>query len=121
LPTIESRDDHQRLASILKQIMHTHHDLLGVYAVGSSNTAILAALRATGLIKRCTLIMHELTPVTRAALDADEVDAVIMQNVGHLVRSSIRVLRAFADRSAILESQEKIRIEIVMKENLVAI
>jgi LacI family transcriptional regulator len=120
LPTIESRDDQQRLIAIIKQVMDSRRELLGIYAVGSENTAILEALRATGLIGRCMLIMHELTPASRAALYADEVDAVIMQNVGHLVRSSIRVLRAFVDKSAILEAQEKIRIEIVMKENLVA-
>jgi LacI family transcriptional regulator len=118
LPTIESRDDSHRLMSIIKQVMATHRDVVGVYALGSGNAAVLDALRATGRIKNCTLIMHELTPITRSALEADEVDVVIMQNVGHLVRSSIRVLRAYADKSAIVESQEKIRIEIVMKENL---
>jgi LacI family transcriptional regulator len=119
LPTIESRDDNQRLISIIKQVVATHRDVIGIYALGSGNTAILDVLRATGKIGGCTLIMHELTPSTRAALDAEEVDAVIMQNVGHLVRSSIRVLRAYVDKSGFVGSQEKIRIEIVMKENLV--
>jgi LacI family transcriptional regulator len=121
LPTIESRDDHQRLVSIIKQVVATHRDVVGIYALGSGNTAILDALRATGRMGSCTLIMHELTPATRAGLDAEEVDAVIMQNVGHLVRSSIRVLRAYVDKSGFVDSQEKIRIEIVMKENLIAV
>jgi LacI family transcriptional regulator len=121
LPTIESRNDNHRLISIIKQVMASHRDIIGVYALGSGNAAILDALRATGRLKNCTLIMHELTPTTRAALVADEVDVVIMQNVGHLVRSSIRVLRAYSDKSAIVGSQEKIRIEIVLKENLVAV
>jgi LacI family transcriptional regulator len=121
LPTIESRDDNQRLISIIKQVMTTHRDIVGIYALGSGNTAILDALRASGRMGTCALIMHELTPSTRAALEAQEVDAVIMQNVGHLVRSSIRVLRAHVDKAPILDAQEKIRIEIVMKENLVAI
>lgn len=121
LPTIESRDDNQRLIAIIKQVMASHRNIVGVYALGAGNTAILDALRAMGRIGRCTLIMHELTPATRAALEAEEIDAVIMQNVGHLVRSSIRVLRAYVDKLTIVDSQEKIRIEIVMKENLVAI
>jgi LacI family transcriptional regulator len=121
LPTIESRDDNQRLIAIIKQVMASHSDVVGIYALGSGNTAILDALRATGKIGGCTLIMHELTPATRAALEAEEVDAVIMQNVGHLVRSSIRILRAFVDKSGFVDSQEKIRIEIVMKENLIAV
>jgi LacI family transcriptional regulator len=121
LPSIESRDHPQRLISIIKQVMATNLDVVGIYALGSGNTAILDALRATGKIGGCKLIMHELTPATRAALEAEEVDAVIMQNVGHLVRSSIRVLRAYADKSGFVDSQEKIRIEIVIKENLVAV
>jgi LacI family transcriptional regulator len=121
LPTVESRDDNHRLIAIIKQIMSNNRDVIGIYALGSGNATILDALRATGRMQKITLIMHELTPTTRAALAADEVDVVIMQNVGHLVRSSIRVLRAYADKAAIVDSQEKIRIEIVMKENLAEI
>jgi LacI family transcriptional regulator len=121
LPTIESRGDNARLVSILKQVLAANPDVIGVYGLGSSNTAILDALRATGKIHELTLIMHELTPVTRAALMADEVAVVIMQNVGHLIRSSIRVLRAFADNSSFVEAQERIRIEIVMKENMIEV
>jgi LacI family transcriptional regulator len=121
LPTIESRDDNHRLISIVKQVMATHQDIIGIYALGGGNAAILDALRATGRIRNITVIMHELTPTTRTALAVDEVDVVIMQNVGHLVRSSIRVLRAYADKTAFVGSQEQSRIEIVMKENLVEV
>ena len=119
LPTIESRNDSHRLVSIVKQVVSADRSVSGIYALGSGNAAILDALRATGRIKNCTLIMHELTPVTYAGLMSDEVDVVIMQNVGHLVRSSIRVLRAYSDTAPIVDAQEKIRIEIVMKENLI--
>ena len=64
------------------------------------------------------LIGHELTPHNRQALFRGEMDAVINQNVGHLVRSALRVLRAYSDRSAIDATQERIRIEIILKENL---
>jgi len=121
LPSIESREDSHRLVSIVRQAMAAQSDIIGVYSIGGGNAAILDALRASGRIGRCTVIMHELTPVTRAALEADEVDVVIMQNVGHLIRSSIRVLRAYCDKTDIIASQEKIRIEIVMRENLVAV
>jgi LacI family transcriptional regulator len=64
------------------------------------------------------IIGHELTPHTRAALEAGQLDAVITQNVGHLVRSALRVLRAKVDRVPIDEGQEQLRIEIVIRENL---
>jgi len=121
LPTIESRNDNHRLISIVRQILVSHRDIIGIYALGSGNAAILDVLRATDTIRHATVIMHELTPITRAALEADEVDVVIMQNVGHIVRSSIRVLRAHLDKTEIVESQETIRIEIVMRENLITV
>ncbi|MEM8704238.1 MAG: LacI family transcriptional regulator, partial [Pseudomonadota bacterium] len=64
------------------------------------------------------VVAHDLTPVTRKALVDGEVDAVIAQNVGHLARSALRVLRAKCDDAGIYEAQEQIRIEIVMRENL---
>jgi len=120
LPTIESRQDDTRLTSIVRNVLVQHHDIHGVYSLGSENSAVLDALRAAGKLEGAAVIMHELTPATRAALQSDEIDVVIMQNVGHIVRSSIRVLRAHVDESAIVESQERIRIEIVTKENLLA-
>jgi LacI family transcriptional regulator len=121
LPTIESRNDSHRLIAIVRQVLTAHKDIIGIYALGSGNAAILDVLRATDTIRNATVIMHELTPVTRAALEAEEVDVVIMQNVGHIIRSAIRVLRAHLDKTEIVESQETIRIEIVMRENLIAV
>jgi LacI family transcriptional regulator len=120
LPTVESRNDNTRLISIVRQVLASHRDVVGVYSLDNGNAAILDVLRATDTIGHAAIIMHELTPVTRAALEANEVDVVIMQNVGHIVRSSIRVLRAHLDKTEIVESQETIRIEIVMRENLIA-
>ena len=48
-----------------------------------------------------------------------KMDAVISQNVGHIVRSALRVLRAKSDGRDIVSSQERIRIEIVVRENLI--
>ena len=121
LPTVESRNDSHRLIAIVRQVLTSHKDIIGIYALGSGNAAILDVLRATDTIHKATVIMHELTPVTRAALEAEEVDVVIMQNVGHIIRSSLRVLRAHIDKTEIIESQETIRIEIVMRENLIAL
>ena len=43
---------------------------------------------------------------------------MIAQNVGHLVRSSLRVLRNLCDDLPIYEAQERLRIEVVLRENL---
>ena len=63
-------------------------------------------------------IAHERTPFTENALQRGELNAIITQNPGHVVRSAIRILRARCDQRAPLASQENIRIEIFLKENL---
>lgn len=118
LPTVESHGDPQRLAGIVDHVVRAHGDLVGVYSMGSGNKPLLDALRATGRLRTLVTIAHELTPVTRQALIDREVDAVITQNVGHLVRSALRVLRAKCDDVGIFEAQERIRIDVVIRENL---
>ena len=64
------------------------------------------------------IVAHERTPFTEAALLSGQIDALITQDPGHLVRSAIRILRARCDNREVLASQEKIRIEILIRENL---
>ena len=71
-----------------------------------------------GLAGDVTVVGHDLTPHTREALQTGVIDVIINQNTGHLVRSAARVLRARCDGAPVIASQEKIRIEIVLKENL---
>jgi len=42
------------------------------------------------------------------------------QDSGHLVRSATRVLKATADRIAFDQTQERIRIDIYLRENMPA-
>ena len=117
LPSIEAHDDPERMAETVATSLSVHRGVAGVYSLGSASAALLSALRrvgATGLV----VIVHELTQVTREALLRREIDAVITQNVGHLARSTLRVLRAKCDGVGIVEAQERIRIEIVVRENL---
>ncbi len=118
LPSIESYDDPDRMTETVKNALKRHDDLVGLYSMGTGNLALLEGLRASGKAGRITVIAHELTSVTRQALLDREMDAVIMQNVGHLVRSALRVLRAKCDGMNIIESQERIRIEVVIRENI---
>lgn len=118
LPTLETHDDPERMVPIIAAAFKANPDIAGVYSLGSGNQALLDALNLHRSSDDLTIIVHELTPNMRIALKQEKVDAVITQNVGHLVRSAVRVLRAKCDQVAILESQERIRIDIVMRENL---
>ncbi|MEM8792575.1 MAG: LacI family DNA-binding transcriptional regulator [Pseudomonadota bacterium] len=118
LPSVESYDDPQRMERVVGAVIAARPALAGVYSMGAGNTSLLAALRESGRLKDLTVIAHELTPMTRRCLQENEIAAVINQNVGHLVRSSLRVLRSICDDLPIYESQERVRIEIMMRENL---
>jgi len=118
LPSVESYDDPHRMEAVVGDVVAARPDLLGVYSMGSGNIAMLAALGRSGRLPGLAVIAHELTPTTRRALIDNAMAAVIAQNVGHLVRSALRVLRNLCDAAPIFAAQERVRIEIVVRENL---
>ncbi|MBV6658202.1 MAG: LacI family DNA-binding transcriptional regulator [Devosiaceae bacterium] len=118
LPSLEGQDDREITAQVTKQGLADHDDVVGIYLVGAGTRGLTHTLRETPGADRLTVIAHELTEHTRQALETGVIDVVINQNVGHLVRSAARVLRARCDGRSIIESQERIRIEIVLRENL---
>lgn len=118
LPTLETYGDAERTGRIIANAFAHHADILGVYLMSSEARAPLEALAAAAPPGERIIIAHERTPFTEAALRSDRVNAIIAQNPGHLVRSALRILRARCDRRDPYTSQEKIRIEILLKENL---
>jgi LacI family transcriptional regulator len=118
LPSVEAQDDPERMMQIIHNVIAHRARLVGIYSVGSGNSALLSALRATPKAKSLWVIAHELTPATEEALLADEVAAVIAHNVGHLVRGTLRALRSLCDDLPIFEAQEQVRIEVLLRENM---
>lgn len=118
LPSLETHGDPERTRDVVKNAIESNTDLVGIYVLSPEARlpleAVSESLRSHELIK----IVHERTPFTVASLESNEIDAVIAQSPGHLVRSAIRILRAKCDNRETLASQEKIRIEILLKENL---
>jgi LacI family transcriptional regulator len=120
LPTLEGHGSGDLLRRVVGEMWAQFPGVRGVYLLGSGHRALTQAIDDLGLAGRLIVIGHELTPHARAALINGKMDAVITQNVGHLVRSALRVLRAKTDRSPIDAGQEQLRIEIVLRENLPA-
>ena len=118
LPTIETYNDPIRAKEVIKNSLASYSDIKGVYILSSEARIIMNAIIKIPKISELTKIAHERTSYTIKALEEKELDAVITQNTGHLVRSAIRTLRAKTDKRDIVESQERIRIEILLKENL---
>jgi len=118
LPTLEGHDDAGSLEATLRRVLATNPDLRGLYSMGGGNRVLLGLLADLGLTRRIRVIAHELTQTTRDGLRRDRLDAVITQDLGHILRSAIRKLRAARDQRPILAEQERIRIEILVKDNL---
>ena len=118
LPSVEGRDDAETIERILPSVLAAHPAIRGIYALGAGNRGLIRVLQAGHAVPRRAVIVHELSPHARTALETGTLDAVITQDVGHVIRSAIRVLRAKSDGVEIIASQERIRIDIVLRENL---
>jgi LacI family transcriptional regulator len=118
LPSLEGHDDRDLTRAITAACLAAHPGVTAVYVAGAGTRGVSEALVAAGLAGRTVVVAHELTAHTRAALLDGNLDAIIAQDVGHLARSALRVLRAKADRRPIDEGQEQIRITVLLRENL---
>lgn len=116
LPVLEGQDDPNLSFKLIADCLAAVPDLAGIYNLGAGNRGLLKALAARGT--DLCVIVHELTGETRGALESGVIDAVLNQDAGHEVRSAIRVLRAKADGLSVNAAQERIRLDIFIKDNL---
>ena len=118
LPAMEGQDDPDQVFGLVTECLR-RENLSGIYSLGAGNRGLIRALRELPPTEsRPVVIAHELTPHTRVALQSGLIDAVLNQDAGHEVRSAIRVLKARADGIDVIEGQERIRIDIFLKDNL---
>lgn len=122
LPSLEGHDDPVNVSTILGNAIDAAVSdggppVRGVYSPAGGSRALIDTLIDRGL-GEAVVVAHELTPESRDGLTTGVIDAVIAQNPGHVVRSALRVLRARSDGVDILPSQESVRIEVVLRENL---
>ena len=118
LPVAEGRDNAERSAAVAASLVDTHPDLIGLYVAGAGTTGIIDVLKAKGRARDIVVIAHELNGPTRAALLDGTIDAVISQDAGHEARSAMRVLMAMCDKAPIIAAQERISVDIFVKDNL---
>lgn len=103
---------------LVRELLTLHPDLAGLYSIGPGNEGVCAALRAAGRAGRTAWVCHELTAHTRAALLDGTACAVIGQSARQEVLSACRVALARLARQRIGPEDERIRIEIYLKDNL---
>ena len=116
--SIEGRDDPNLIRELLPDVFAAYPDIRGIYSSAAGKRGLIQFLEETGPYPDLVVVAHELTSAARAALASGTFDAVINQDSGHLVRSATRLLRATADQAPFDETQERIRIDIYLKENM---
>jgi LacI family transcriptional regulator len=118
LPTLETHGDPGRTQHVLRNALQAHDDVVGLYLMGAHAQIPIEVARLLKATSGRVTIAHERTASTENALRQGLIDAVIHQDPGHLVRSAVRILRAKCENRALLASQERIRIEVLIAENL---
>ena len=118
LPSLETHSDEARAKRIISRQLQHENDIVGVYVINSEARAPIEQVARCKDLRSLTVVAHERTPFTENALRQEEIDAVVAQNPGHAVRSALRILRARCDNRKLIEGQEKIRIEVLLKDNL---
>ncbi len=118
LPALEGRDDTQRCRQVTDKLLAEQPDLVGIYSVGAGNRGIAEAVQAAGRAREVVFIAHELTDFSRRYLIDGTMAAIINQDPGHEARSAARILLARCTNQAVIDDQERIRIDIFLRDNL---
>jgi len=118
LPVREGRDDYEKVEAVAKALLAETPDMVGIYNVGAGNRGIVSALEAAGRADDIVFVAHDLTPFTRKQLVRGRIDAIINQDPGHEVRSAARVLLSACEGSDFVADQERIRIDVFLRDNI---
>lgn len=118
LPAALSLDEDDRAHAVTEAMLREHPDLVGLYNVGAGNRGIAAAISAANRGNDLIFVGHDLTDDTRRFLLRGLMDAVINQDAGHQSRSAARVLLARCSGEPLMTEQERIRIDIFVRDNL---
>ncbi len=118
LPVREGRDEDDRAGALCRALIAENPDLVGIYNIGAGTAGVVAALEDLGRARDIVLIAHDLTPFNRRHLIRGTIDVIINQDAGHEARSAARLLLAEREGIPIHEGQERIRIDIFVRENV---
>lgn len=116
LPWIEGEELAGVVDEKLSKLLSENKNVVALYSLGGGTRGVIEAIETTGSDIR--VVTTELSDHTRKALVSGVIDAVLVQDPSHEVRSAIRVLKSLVEGTAVNESQERIRIEIFLRDNL---
>jgi LacI family transcriptional regulator len=74
------------------KLLEAIDELVGIYNVGGGASGVLRAIEEMELAGKLSYVCHELTPGTRAGLNAGTIDLVLSHDLGELARSALTML-----------------------------
>lgn len=96
LPPVEVEDSPDRMHALLGRALRDDPGITGIYSIGAGNRGLIPLMRDMGN-RRPFVVLHELTPQARAALQDDLIDVVIDQKPAEEVACALDVMKAIAD------------------------
>lgn len=118
LPSLETYGDERRAGLVIARMLEHNPEIKAVYVLSSEARVPVSAIEAVVDTRALTVVVHERTPFSEDALRDERIDVIIAQNPGHAVRSAVRIMRARLEQREPIASQEKIRIEVLLGENI---
>lgn len=117
LPDLVVQDRPEVMREALARALVANPGITGIYSIGAGNRALVAHLAQLGAA-RPFVVLHDLTPVTRAAVERGLIDAIIDQRPGSEVARTLDLMKALADGRDIDASAGLITPAIYLRDNL---
>jgi len=115
---LEGLEDSVRTYELVRDLLHQHPDLAGIYNVGGGWEGVARALKEAHLDQTVVFIGHDIISGTRSLLIDGTMDVAITQNPQAEVINAIRIFTNLRDKKPLLAGVETIGIGIVVRENL---
>lgn len=117
-PLVEGRDRHDVVEARLRTALASEPGITAIYSAGAGNAGLIrvVAQMHTGR-PRPIVVLHELVPHNRAALEDGLIDIVIDQRPEEEVTRALVLLRCLADRHPLPDDRQIVP-AIYIRENL---
>ena len=114
----EGLDDDARNYRHARTLLTQHRDLAAIYNIGGAPEGVARGLKEAGLERKIVFVGHGLTPETRNLLLDETLDAVLTQDPRETVLGCAAIFSNIRSGQPALQNVERVRTEIVMRENL---
>ncbi|AGI67959.1 hypothetical protein OAN307_c23430 [Octadecabacter antarcticus 307] len=118
LDPVKSHDEALTIHRVLGDAWAAHPDLTGVYNVGAGNDGLIDWVSGIAPMTRPVMVIHELLPKSRAALEVGLIDAVIDQKPYEAIGEALRIMRQLVDAKSVTQDATLITPAIYLCENL---